>query len=638
MASIDLCVYGTPHGFDSYEVPQAMGEYCEQFYRTNRRGRMLMANRRNDGSTVYSFLVYDLVETDLRQHACFGTAFTLRGNQYIPDLRSLYGLFNQEFDRLLSTGRLLTPVGKTYKYAVGKFKAAEDVISAYFAALMAGLSNFETEYFDAGFKANASGQIALKNIDTPEKDLTDAFKKSQWLAVSPYFKPDEPTIEIDLGDMNQKYTASLELLTRMAIHKHATDKGVLEEIASYAATSMQLLKKYAAQGGLENKELQQINELSGKLSSLHSNASTLIRQLQVAPQPQPQPRPKPEPTPTPPPTPEPTPQPQTRRKRLCMKCGKVKPLTDFEADSEICKKCSAPEPMPIWKQIDPKLIGIVAVLLAILLISWALISSGGKEQTKPEPTDDSALVAHNDSVKNFERALTDGKLAIAYDYRLAAGSDAMNRIVRKYQDMANAVLTESNGEAYRAFVNFQRDNQPVSNLPNLFNFNDQIEDKALVLDEIYSELSKPQLTDNEKSILRERINKFSDYETLVVRLNGMLNSVATHHTSSVIKSEDFKNEQPLMEVPLEVHLFRSDDSYTDKQEITLSESTSLKHSDYYILESNKDIKLKQDTGPYKRKTVDVINNKKIQLKSRSNSITIVVILETGGKTYKLTFQ
>lgn len=75
----------------------------------------------------------------------------------------------------------------------------------------------------------------------------------------------------------------------------------------------------------------------------------------------------------------------------------------------------------------------------------------------------------------------------------------MNRIVRKYQDMANAVLTESNGEAYRAFVNFQRDNQPVSNLPNLFNFNDQIEDKALVLDEIYSELSKPQLTDNEKA-------------------------------------------------------------------------------------------------------------------------------------------
>ena len=127
MASIDLCVYGTPHGFDSYEVPQAMGEYCEQFYRTNRRGRMLMANRRNDGSTVYSFLVYDLVETDLRQHAFFGTSFTLRGNQYIPDLRSLYGLFNQEFDRLLSTGRLLTPVGKTYKYAVGKFKAAEDV-------------------------------------------------------------------------------------------------------------------------------------------------------------------------------------------------------------------------------------------------------------------------------------------------------------------------------------------------------------------------------------------------------------------------------------------------------------------------------------------------------------------------------
>lgn len=635
MASIDLCVYGTPHGFDSYGVPPAMGEYCEQFYRTNRRGRMLMANRRNDGSSVYSFLVYDLVETDLRQHAFFGTSFTLRGNQYIPDLCSLYGLFNQEFDRLLSTGRLLIPVGKTYKYAVGKFKAAEDVVSAYFKALMAGLANFETEYFDSGFKANASGQIALKNIDTSERDLTEAFKKSQWLAVSPYFRPDEPTIEIDLGDMNQKYTASLELLTRMAIHKHATDNGVLEEIASYAAASMQLLKKYAAQGGLENKELQQINELSGKLSSLHSNATTLIRQQQVAPPTPPNP-----PTPPTPPGP-PTPDPHPQRKRLCMKCRKVKPLTDFEADSEICKMCSAPVPMPIWKQIDPKSIGFVVVILAIVLVSWALISFGGKEQPEPAPAPNPnvhAEVAHNDSVKNFEDALDDGNLALAYDYKDAIGDGAIDLIREKYKSKAIDVLSNSNGNASQNFKNFKLKNHKVSKLDELSELNNLVEESAKELDEIYRELSKPQLTENERSRLRERINKFSDYEALVVRLNGMLNSVATHHTSSVKKSEDFKNEQPFMEVPLEVHLFRSDDSYTDKQEITLSESTSLKHSDYYILESNKDIRIKQDTGPDKRKTVDVINNKKIQLKSLSNSITIVVILETGGKTYKLTFQ
>ncbi len=41
MASLNLCVYGSPHGYSS--VPDAIGDYYKQFYRTNRRGRMLMA-------------------------------------------------------------------------------------------------------------------------------------------------------------------------------------------------------------------------------------------------------------------------------------------------------------------------------------------------------------------------------------------------------------------------------------------------------------------------------------------------------------------------------------------------------------------------------------------------------------------
>lgn len=82
-----------PNGFVSYEAPQAMGDYYEQSYRTNRHGHRLMANHRIDGSTIYSFLVYDLIENELCQHAFFGTSFTIRSNQYIPDLPPLHAVY-----------------------------------------------------------------------------------------------------------------------------------------------------------------------------------------------------------------------------------------------------------------------------------------------------------------------------------------------------------------------------------------------------------------------------------------------------------------------------------------------------------------------------------------------------------------
>jgi len=156
----------------------------------------------------------------------------------------------------------------------------EDILNEYLGNILAGLANFDTEYYTQEFVSNNTGQIALKNIDTPTRELINIFKKSQWLAVSPYFKPDEPGIEIDLGDIDAQYTSWLEQLTQIAINKQISDKNRLYSIRSSADATIKLLRKYVAQGGFENEELTAINVLITKYTTLRDNAESLYRQVQ----------------------------------------------------------------------------------------------------------------------------------------------------------------------------------------------------------------------------------------------------------------------------------------------------------------------------------------------------------------------
>ena len=64
-------------------------------------------------------------------------------------------------------------------------------------------------------------------------------------------------------------------------------------------------------------------------------------------------------------------------KRKCIKCGVVKPLSAFDKDSDICNECIH---VPIRRQFDPTLLGIVAFIAIIVITSWILISSDEEEK------------------------------------------------------------------------------------------------------------------------------------------------------------------------------------------------------------------------------------------------------------------
>ena len=521
MASLDLCVYGTPHGFNSYEVPAAMSEYFERFYRTNRRGRMLFVNRRNDGSTIYSFLVYGLVESGGRQNAFFGTSFILRGNQFVTDLKTLYNLFNLEVDQLVARRRVIEAVNNRLKYLIGDFKSVEDVLNDYLNSILSGLSNFDTESYTPDFKDNNSGQIALKNIDTPTRELTNVFKTTRWLAVSPYFKPDEPRIEVDLGDLNMQYTSSLEQLTLMAINKRHSDEDKLSNIVSSALAAIKLLKNYAAQGSLDNKELQSINELSSKFNTLYANANTLAKQI-VQTQNTPTPA-------TPPQTQVSAPINQTpvtntdnqdkkaekpkQSKRKCIKCGVVKPLSAFDKDSNTCNDCTH---IPIRRQFDPTLLGIVAFIAIIVITSWILINSDDEAKQEPPVYPETAEI----DVVTFERALNAGEIDKALG--LCNNPDEEDKVKQEFERNATEKIVNGNGHSVEKLEEY------VAKFPNassrFVGLIMSLRYTASQLDDIYKKLQPAELTDQEKSCIAEDINSIDGFDQLKQNLLADLNN------------------------------------------------------------------------------------------------------------------
>ena len=648
MASIDLCVFGTPHGFDSYGVPPAMGEYCEQFYRTNRRGRMLMANRRNDGSTIYSFLVYDLIETDLRQHSFFGTSFTLRGDQFIPELRKLYNLFNQAFDWLVHSGQLLTPTASTFKYLVGKFNAVEPLLDDYFRQLMSGLSNFETEYYTPDFVPNNTGQIALLNIDTPTRDLTDVFKKTQWLAVSPLFRKEDPNgnpagtsgrnpMAINIPDIKAQYTAMLEQMTTLAINKNESGISKLNDMLIYCRDARSLMKNYLNNGNPDEKEKIDITDLSDKLGKLHDNINTLISQLyqqdikhggditsgksrDIE-----------------------TESDINKRKeevkgvkKVCAKCHKSKPIRDFAKDSDICRNCAKPSIFDTL-HIDSKIIAIAAVVVVLGLL--ALLLSWEEEQPPVNPNPGLNTEETGDIDAQFVEALNRCDFAQAHHL---AGSDydKRERVKEKFfENGKHSILEAPYGHSTGTWRDYCNRYSQYSYLREIKLSPEYTAMQTLAgeLDAIAEELNVYEMAAKDKNRLKDRINNLGEEYaakkySFLCRLDEIADKKIVKTTEPSTGETVTKNVTTVAVTPANIKVYRTSSDYINiLEELTLDDQFILK--EYYKISSDQPVKIIN----HPPQTVNVIKSGEtiIGFSFHSNMRPGVIKFETGGKVYEI---
>lgn len=391
-------IYGTPHGFNFYEGVAAWNDYFKGFYVSSRHGRRLMLNRRDDGTTVYSFLCYGLMEKEGRPNSFFGCSVVVDGGRYSPDLKTLYEWFDYLMGKLVERGVIFkVNGGGTIQYQVDRFSDAPGEVEW----LKANLPNIFTRSselsmldYDSSYLARNTGTVTCRHIDTDPRKLVDAVRKSHWVALSPGFAPEEELEEVNFADLDAKVNDYNQQLLQIAVRPSADAYPTLTAIEAECSQVMATLDKYAR---MTQDDIERVNcrEAKDKYLTLSRTLGALKGKMRPAtPTPAPKPTPKPKHDDTPKPSklrqcskcgrrlpPESFPDADstlcshcaktTREYHKCSRCGRMKPVSAFTAQADVCDNCLRPSRLPAWLT-DPLVAG-GAIILIIVAVSALLI-------------------------------------------------------------------------------------------------------------------------------------------------------------------------------------------------------------------------------------------------------------------------
>ena len=94
-------IYGVPDGFNMLSGTPDEILYYQLFYDTSKRGREMRINRKTNGETVYSYLIYNLVSCKGREGAFLGMSIVFTGDEYCNNPVSLKELFDGVYNEII---------------------------------------------------------------------------------------------------------------------------------------------------------------------------------------------------------------------------------------------------------------------------------------------------------------------------------------------------------------------------------------------------------------------------------------------------------------------------------------------------------------------------------------------------------
>lgn len=454
---ISTYIYGSPHGFNFFEGIASWNDYFKSFYISTRRGKRLMVNRKEDGTTIYSYLCYGLMEKEGRPNAFFGISIVLDDYKFTPDLKILFEWFDYLFDKLFSRGNLFfINEGGILQYRIDKFSDVSvevDWLKSNLPNIFTKSSDIQLLTYDNSFSKQNLGKVICCNIDTPNLKIIDNLKRFHWIAISPNFAPEQEIEEINISDLESKLNEYNQEILTIAVNPSAETLPLLTSIEADCSDIISTLRNYE-QSASDVSERKNINDVAGKYIKLRNNISALIDKITQG-----------------------LSKPQniknthsTERKRRCVSCNRFLSNEYFldpdsevcidcqkreKAQSRICKKCHSKKPLSNFTkiadvcddcarqsihsrlgQIKPAYITIF-ILLAIVTISIFLVSKSCSNTTTP--AEGQTLDASNIDKAAFDEAhfqdlLNSGKYSEAIEYL-----DSLDQKENHIQDVRNAV-------------------------------------------------------------------------------------------------------------------------------------------------------------------------------------------------------
>jgi len=188
MRKINYHIFGVPDGFNLLSGTPDDILFYQLFYDTSKKGTEIRVNRKENGDTVYSYLVYELVSCKGRAGAFFGMSVVFHNREYCKDVNRLAELFGGIYnDVVLKDGVLVSMNGQVGRFKVAKFIDEKDECEKIGRIL---INNIEKELcgeisvFDSTFKTAQNGRIIVLPLNVSNKQFEKNLKEFSWVTLT----------------------------------------------------------------------------------------------------------------------------------------------------------------------------------------------------------------------------------------------------------------------------------------------------------------------------------------------------------------------------------------------------------------------------------------------------------------------
>lgn len=235
-------IYGVPDGFNMLSGTPEEILYYQLFYDTSKKGKEMRINRKANGETVYSYLIYNLVSCKGREGAFLGMSIVFSGNEYCNDPAALIELFEGIYNEVIlkadDKGKIVIPIdggNAIGRFCIPKFDERQDMcekIGRIIVNNIIGELDKKIAIIDNSFDSSKEGRILTLPINADNKSIIQAFRSYTWVSISTEYKPTPVTPPSKDTHQTAKHTTTSIVPSEDLLSVHFT-KELKNKVSSY---------------------------------------------------------------------------------------------------------------------------------------------------------------------------------------------------------------------------------------------------------------------------------------------------------------------------------------------------------------------------------------------------------------------
>lgn len=288
-------IYGVPDGFNMLSGTPEEILYYQLFYDTSKKGREMRINRKANGETVYSYLIYNLVACKGREGAFLGMSIAFNGNEYCNNpvaLKELFeGVYNEVILKADDKNKIIAAIdggNAVGRFCITKFEERQEMCERIGRIIINNVVGELASFIrtiDTSFDNSKEGRILTLPLDADNISVSQALRSYTWVSLSSECK----TIPLPQDDYHRSFgrkpipvTDSQDLLSVHFINDLTKKVGYYKDFIIQGLKGLVSLPELSTKREEINHHLDTIEEYVGRqpeLTKLKEDYMSIYKEL-----------------------------------------------------------------------------------------------------------------------------------------------------------------------------------------------------------------------------------------------------------------------------------------------------------------------------------------------------------------------